>query len=166
MAPASKVHVDRDIRLKSRFSGSFGAFDGIVKKNWQLLLAEMVDNRKNQGSVRVCMGRFSLFSEVKDMGKRPSSEESSFHEFVPLLFARNLAEAEFYKLLLEDHDVPVLIEDENTESIGLPDMARGVPVLVADEYLSEAEAILKQRAALEDDDEDDEDDDDDEDDAL
>ena len=85
------------------------------------------------------------------MGKKPSSEEWSFHAFVPLMFARNLAEAEFYKSLLEGRGVPVLIEDENTESIGLPDMGRGVPVLVADEYLSKAKEILEQRSIADED---------------
>ncbi len=103
------------------------------------------------------------------MGKTPEPNKD-FHDFVPLLFARNLAEAEFYKSLLEDHDIPVLIEDENIEAIGLPDLARGVPVLVPDEMLAEAEDILEQRSKIDEDfdlealdeDEDEEDDDEDE----
>jgi hypothetical protein len=82
------------------------------------------------------------------MSKKSDSDGSSFHDFVPLLFARNLAEAEFYKSLLEEHDIPVLIEDENTESMGLPDPGRGVPVLVPDEQLVAAEDILEQRGGF------------------
>lgn len=96
------------------------------------------------------------------MSKRPK-HEGDFHDFVPLLFARNLGEAEFYKSLLEDHDIPVLIEDENTESIGLPDSNRGVPVMVPDEMLAEAEGILEQRERLEDEFEDFDEEEDDED---
>ncbi|MBN2209922.1 MAG: DUF2007 domain-containing protein [Sedimentisphaerales bacterium] len=84
------------------------------------------------------------------MGKTPEPNKE-FHDFVPLLFARNLPEAEFYKSLLEDHDIPVLIEDENTETLGLPDLARGVPVLVPDEMLAEAEDILEQRSKIDED---------------
>ena len=91
----------------------------------------------------------------------------SFHEFVPVLFARNLIEAEFYQTLLAEHEIPVLIEDENTESFGLPDIGRGVPVLVPDEQLAEAEDILEQREDSDDDSSDNNDDDeDDEDDEL
>jgi hypothetical protein len=100
------------------------------------------------------------------MSKKSDADGSSFHDFVPLLFARNLAEAEFYKSLLEEHDIPVLIEDENTESMGLPDPGRGVPVLVPDEQLVAAEDILEQRGGGDDDLEDFEDDEEDEEDEL
>jgi len=79
------------------------------------------------------------------------------------LFARNLAEAEFYKALLEDQEIPVLIEDENTEAMGLPDMARGVPVMVPEEQLELAQDIIEQRTALDDDIEDNGEDEEDED---
>jgi len=72
-------------------------------------------------------------------------ENEQFDEFVPLLFARNLAEAEFYKTLLEDHGIQALIEDENIESMGLADLTRGVPVLVPDHQLEDAEAVINDR---------------------
>jgi DNA-directed RNA polymerase subunit delta len=83
-------------------------------------------------------------------------------DFITLLFARNLAEAEFYKSLLEEHEIPVLIEDENTESMGLPDLARGVPVLVQDDQIEIAQDIIEQRTSLDDELDDELDDDDDE----
>lgn len=101
------------------------------------------------------------------MSKKKNSEDPQ--EFVTVLFARNLAEAEFYKALLEDQEIPVLIEDENTEAMGLPDIARGVPVMVPEEQLELAQDIIEQRAALDDDiedngkDEEDEDEDEEED---
>ena len=81
------------------------------------------------------------------MGKKNDSDHS-FHDFVPVRFARNLEEAGFFKSLLEEHDIPVLIQDENIEAIGLPLPTRGVPVLVPDDNLAEAEDILEQRTAL------------------
>ncbi len=95
------------------------------------------------------------------MSKKKNSEDHQ--EFVTVLFARNLAEAEFYKALLEDQEIPVLIEDENTEAMGLPDMARGVPVMVPEEQLEIAQDIIEQRAALDDDIEDNGEDEEDED---
>ena len=70
--------------------------------------------------------------------------------FVPVLFARNLREAEFYQILLEDHDLTVLIEQEYGPT---PDeLARGrvVPVLVPEEHLAEAQEIIEQRSSLDD----------------
>ncbi len=95
------------------------------------------------------------------MSKKKNSEDHQ--EFVTVLFARNLAEAEFYKALLEDQEIPVLIEDENTEAMGLPDMARGVPVMVPEEQLELAQDIIEQRTALDDDIEDNGEDEEDED---
>jgi len=95
------------------------------------------------------------------VSKKKNSEDHQ--EFVTVLFARNLAEAEFYKALLEDQEIPVLIEDENTEAMGLPDMARGVPVMVPEEQLELAQDIIEQRTALDDDIEDNGEDEEDED---
>ena len=95
------------------------------------------------------------------MSKKKNSEDHQ--EFVTVLFARNLAEAEFYKALLEDQEIPVLIEDENTEAMGLPDMARGVPVMVPEEQLEIAQDIIEQRATLDEFEEEIEDEDEDED---
>ncbi len=88
-------------------------------------------------------------------------------EYITLLFARNLAEAEFYKALLAEQEIPVLIEDENTEAMGLPDMARGVPVMVPEDQLEIAQDIIEQRATLDDDvDEEDEEEEEDEEDEF
>lgn len=70
-------------------------------------------------------------------------------DFVPVIFARNLFEAEFYKSLLEAGDVEVLIEDEFSEIAGIPAMTKGVPVLVPEDQLDEAQAVIADRHDLE-----------------
>ena len=85
-------------------------------------------------------------------------------DFVPVVFARNRAEAEDYKTLLEDHDIYVVIPDEEeTDLIPIKTEENGIPILVSAEQLDEAEVVIEHRSDLDDDfngdyDEDDEDD--------
>ena len=72
-------------------------------------------------------------------------------DFVPVVFARNVAEAEVYKTLLEDHDITVQIEDQEASYIDLSPGDEGVPVLVPPEQLDEAELVIEQRSELDDD---------------
>ena len=90
--------------------------------------------------------------------------EPEYDDFVPAVFARNRAEAEKYREILEDHDIPVeLGERENSPASGQA-RVQGLPVMVPDPLLEEASEII---AELEDDEafvDDDEYDDDEEDD--
>lgn len=92
-------------------------------------------------------------------------------EFVPAVFARTADEAEYYRELMEDHDIPAIIgADEELEDEDAPkrrrSISRGVPVLVPEALLDEASEIIAQREESdefdgEDDDDADEDDDED-----
>ncbi len=66
-----------------------------------------------------------------------------YSDFVPAVFARNVDEAEEYRELLNDHDIPAMVgnldDDENTPRRG---MTRGVPVLVPEVLLDEASEII------------------------
>jgi len=68
--------------------------------------------------------------------------------FVPAVFARSEEDAEKYRVLLDDHDIPACIGDE-----GVPDgkdaketppssMTRGVPVMVPEPLLDEASEVI------------------------
>lgn len=97
-------------------------------------------------------------------------------EFVPAVMARSMEEAEQYRDLLDDHDIPaVLGTDEDLDQLDMEEedrlqarrrgMTHGVPVLVPESLLDEASEVISDRQAFdgfdEDDDEyDDEDDDD------
>jgi hypothetical protein len=75
--------------------------------------------------------------------------------YVPVIYARNLTEAEFYKGLLTSNDIPAVIEDEGGESTGMPAsvVGQGLPVLVPDEMLNEASQIIAEHEDTEEDEE-------------
>lgn len=104
------------------------------------------------------------------MTAKKDFEESreNIGEFVPAVFARNAEDAEEYRELLEDHDIPAIIgiDEEEEESLGRAGRRRGlshgVPVLVPEALLDEASEIIADREEnddfVENDEEDEEDD--------
>jgi len=72
------------------------------------------------------------------------ADEEDFNEldphddFVPAVFARHRRDAERYREILEDHDIPVVMGD-NQGRRGTP---HGVPVLVPEPLLDEASEII------------------------
>jgi hypothetical protein len=90
-------------------------------------------------------------------------------EYVPVVYARSLEEAEKYRQVLEDHDIPAVVDEEYEpgEPGGRRQTLEGVPVLVPESLLEDARQFISEidgMAAFADEDEDiydDEDDDDD-----
>ena len=79
----------------------------------------------------------------------PSEEE--FADFVPAVFARSVEEAEVYRELLNDHDIPAIVgldEDlkaDDTSKNRRRGMTHGVPVLVPEALLDEASEVIADR---------------------
>ncbi len=80
----------------------------------------------------------------------PSEEE--FADFVPAVFARSVEEAEVYRELLNDHDIPAIVGiDEDLKAADAPKaprrrgMTHGVPVLVPEALLDEASEVIADR---------------------
>lgn len=78
----------------------------------------------------------------------PEDDESGF---VPAVFARSLDEAERFRELLDDHDIPAVVatddelaesEDVETRTGRLAGMTRGVAVLVPEALLDEASRVI------------------------
>jgi hypothetical protein len=96
----------------------------------------------------------------EQFGERELLSESGFHQFVPVVFADSPMEAERYRSLLENRDIPVVLQEalptSDRSSSGIWD----VPVLVPDELLNDASEIISSSAAPDDDDDYDDDDDD------
>jgi hypothetical protein len=103
----------------------------------------------------------------------PSEEEHP--GFVPVIMARSPEEAEEYCQLFEDHDIDVVVGDEDLEDrvvkgkIASRPPVGAIPILVAEDMLDEAREVLADRedvefqlAGDEDDEYDDEDDGEDE----
>jgi len=65
-------------------------------------------------------------------------------DFVPVVYARSDTEADRYCQMLEDHDVPALVDEqyEPTEPSAQPGLVGGVPVLVPQSLLDEARQIV------------------------
>ena len=71
-------------------------------------------------------------------------------DLVPVAFAHNAVEADFYRVLLEDHDIHVVIAEEIGDSVDFSGSERGVPVLVLVEQLEEAELVIELRTEIDD----------------
>lgn len=99
------------------------------------------------------------------MARRKNSESREEEEdFLPVVYARSADEAQEYQQLLEDHDIPVKIGDEDDESQSGKDKKKravGIPLMVPEDRLDEASDIIaNQEEEVEDEDEDFDDDED------
>jgi len=75
--------------------------------------------------------------------------EGEHADFVPAVFARSMEEAEKYRQLLDDHDIPAIIGsaehgegEDSPPSQSSRGFSRGVPVLVPDALLDEAGEVI------------------------
>ncbi len=81
----------------------------------------------------------------------PEDSDAERAEFVPAVFARSLDEAEMYRELLDDHDIPAVIgsdedlDEEQARIASRRGMTRGVAVLVPEAMLDEASEIIADR---------------------
>jgi len=87
------------------------------------------------------MGRKVMLNEVFSPGDVLSDQERS--GFVPVGFAETPHEAERWKMMLEAHEIPALIEGQRGRSTEMPRLSRSVPVLVPDDCLDEASSLVK-----------------------
>ena len=128
----------------------------------------MINRLRGVGSRRACS------EQIMAKGRKTSdSAGSGSEEFVPVAVARTADQAEEFRHLLEDHDIPVVVGiGEEVEGLK-PDAAsgqddelsRGVPVLVPENRLDEAGEVIAEREGFErfaDDEAEDTDDDDEE----
>ena len=70
--------------------------------------------------------------------------EDELADFVPAVFARSMEEAEAYRRLLDDHDIPAIL------GLALPVdrsalITRGCPVLVPEVMLDDASRVIAER---------------------
>ncbi len=88
----------------------------------------------------------------------PDKESDRFEKgkagFVSAVFARTSEEAERYRDLLEDHDIPAIIDasggkgDDEDAAGGVGKMRRGFSVMVPETLLDEATEIIANRETL------------------
>ena len=65
-------------------------------------------------------------------------------QYVPVLYAHSVEEAERYCQLLEDHDIPAIVDDdyEDVESFHSSGVRQGVPVLAPGSFREEAQSLI------------------------
>jgi len=79
----------------------------------------------------------------------PFQEDDS--DFLPVVFARSIDQAELYRELLNDHDIPALVGTDGNidpKASGVSrrkGMTHGVPVLVPESMLDEASEVIADR---------------------
>jgi hypothetical protein len=90
------------------------------------------------------------------------NEDHSYQdeELIPVVYGRDLTEAYYYKSLLDNHEIPAVVTEEAALEDSDEDES-GIPVLVPEDYLAEAQDILEQSTSDEDDFDEDEDEDED-----
>ncbi|KPK72584.1 MAG: hypothetical protein AMJ79_15625 [Phycisphaerae bacterium SM23_30] len=75
-------------------------------------------------------------------------QDPRYEELIPVVYARNTTEAELYRSLLEDQDITVVIEKNQDSGTPGKILEAGVPVLVPEEHLAEAQDIIEQHNAM------------------
>ena len=68
-------------------------------------------------------------------------------EYVPVVFVHNHGEAEFYRSLLEDHDISVVVEEKEELPVSVVEKGADIPIMVPREQQEDAEVIIEQRAS-------------------
>ncbi|HUW81953.1 MAG TPA: DUF2007 domain-containing protein [Phycisphaerae bacterium] len=83
--------------------------------------------------------------------ERELLSESCFHQFVPVVFADSPIEAEHYRSLLEDRNIPAIVQEALPTCSQSASSVWDVPVLVPDELLNDASEVISSTAAPDDD---------------
>ena len=90
------------------------------------------------------IGEGLVMAEEK-FSDRDLIRETELSEFVPVVFAKNLTHAEQVKMLLEENEIPTVVEDTGLIETGIPVLARGIPVLVPEWLLNDASGLVASR---------------------
>ncbi len=77
--------------------------------------------------------------------QRDKADVDKPDDYLPAVYARSFDQAEWYCQLLEDHDIPAIMNDDyEPPSVAEKVRGRGVPVLVPESLLSDARACIRE----------------------
>ena len=102
------------------------------------------------GRIRICITKLLFFGELDVTSNRPEPSgglEPDSSALVPVIFAANKAEAEFYQTLLADADIQAAIDTEAEARSGR--VGKTVAVMVSPELLDAASDIITVREEME-----------------
>lgn len=81
-------------------------------------------------------------AEEADIGPR---DPDDYDGYVPVVYAEDLDEAERYCQLLEDHDIPAIVDEdyEGLDTLDSVDIRQGVAVLAPEIFREEAGGLIQ-----------------------
>ena len=94
---------------------------------------------------------------AKGSDRNGSSDAETETQFVAVVIARSIEQAEEFRGLLEDHDIPVIVGTDDEQVVvaapiepetGAADPVHGIAVLVPEAMLDNAGAVIAQREDL------------------
>ena len=92
--------------------------------------------------------RFDLLWSEK-MTRRPKKTQKSqakLQDFVIVTFAESLEQAKDYETLLKNNDIPAMTREQHEQSMS----AKGIAVMVPEDFLDEAHVVIESQDAYDD----------------
>ena len=80
------------------------------------------------------------------MARRSKKTQGKLQEFVVVTFADDLEQAKDYETLLKTNDIPATIKEQDEQSTN----AKGIAVMVPEDFLDEAHVIIESQDAYDD----------------
>ena len=84
--------------------------------------------------------------KVAKRHKKTQKSQTKLQEFVVVAFVEDLEQARDYETLLKTNDIPAVISEQDEQSIG----AKGIAVMVPEDFLDEAHVIIESQDAYDD----------------
>lgn len=78
--------------------------------------------------------------------KKNSNLQNAVQDFVAVAFAEDLEQAQDYKTLLQNNEIPAMIKQQNIEGSNL----RSFAVMVPEDFLDEAHVLIESQDAYDD----------------
>jgi hypothetical protein len=78
--------------------------------------------------------------------KKAHKSPTNLEGYVVVAFADDISQAEEYKVLLDNNDIPVVINEQEEKTIGSKEIA----VMVPEEFLDEAHVVIESQQAYDD----------------
>jgi len=78
--------------------------------------------------------------------KKSRKSQQKVEELITVTFARDWEEAKNYETLLKTFDIPAMIKEQQESSVG----AKGIAVMVPEEYLDEAHVVIESQDGYDD----------------
>jgi hypothetical protein len=78
--------------------------------------------------------------------KKNQKSMSNLQDFVVVAFVEELEQAKEYETLLKTNDIPAVINEQYEQSSG----AKGIAVMVPEDYLDEAHVVIESQDAYDD----------------